>query len=351
MSVAPNMSDDKYLILHPRKPIPGCLVTIGQLSGLEAIKKLEQNPQPRRYIVRAIISDQIPLTGGIEEVMNLQPVRLLRLNENPLTIYLHHGGDNAVFYDLCPDSKGFLSHIDVEAEANLPGNAFAPARTAFNNLLDSMTNMVWIPLAVSRLELYLKGENVPLAHELLLTFQQRLEFGPLGGLHSYPLFDPHESLIREAVNSTSPFYRFMCAYRLYEGVNPLRHSIREICRKLSVADKLPSDPVVDIALLEQMGFTKEFLKSVHTVGDLHNKLTETRNRIAHFLLKSDKYVVNTSNGFHYVEYSLGGAVLLFYSHQALADLRNFYSKHLIPLTSRGQILPLKEYGDKFIIRT
>ena len=345
------MSDDEYLILNPRRPIPGCLVTIGQRSRLEPIKKLEQNPQPRRYIVRAIISDQIPLTGGIDQVMNLPPVRLLRLNENPLTVYLHHGADKAVFYDLSADSNGFLSYIDVEVEANLPSDTFRPARTAFNNLLDTLVNMVWIPLAVSRLELYLKGEKVPLAHELLLTFQQEIKFGPLGGLHSYPLFDPHESLIREAVNSGSPFYRFLCAYRLFEGINPLRHSIREICRKLSVTEKLPFDPVIDVDLLEQLGFTKEFLKSVHTLRDLHDKLTETRNRIAHFLLKGDKYIVNTSNGFHYVEYALGGAVLLYYSHQALVDLRNFYRKKLEPLTSRGQILPLKEYGDKFIIRT
>ena len=117
-----------------------------------------------------------------------------------------------------------------------------------------------------------------------------------------------------------------------------------------MTEKLPSDPTVDVKILRELGFKDDFIKGIKTVNDLRGKLTEMRNRIAHFLTKSDSVPVNTSDGFNYYEYALGGAVLLQYSHEALIELKKFFSTYLQPKMQRGEILPMKEYGDMFIIK-
>jgi len=343
-------STDNYIIVHPTKPVPTGLVTICHESKLDKIRCIESERKRRRYIVRGIVSDHIPLAGGIEEIMTAPVNRLIPIRENPLTMYLHYGGSNAVYYDLWPNDDGFLSHVDVEIETDLPSNTFSPARTALNDLMDAIVNVVWIPVVISRLDLYLKGEDEPLLHQLLLTFRDRLELGPIGGIHCFPLFSAHEALVREAITSTSPFYRFLCAHRLYDGIGPLRKKIKELCKRFSVTEKLPSDPTVDVKILSELGFKDDFIKGIKTVNDLRGKLTEMRNRIAHFLTKSDSVPVNTSDGFNYYEYALGGAVLLQYSHEALVELKKFYSTYLRPRMQRGEILPMKEYGDMFIIK-
>jgi hypothetical protein len=343
------MAED-HLILEPRAPKPGCLAVVAPVSRIPFLESLEQKVEARRYIVRAVVSDQVPLVGRLDELMASRPVGLVQLQTNPMTAYVHHGGRNAVFFDLHGNADGWLSHIDTEVECDLPRRALEPARTQLNSLLDTVVGSFWMPLVITRLELYLKGDQQVLLRQLVLPFTQGVRYGLLGGWGSFPPFDPYESLLREALSSSSPFYRFLCAYRLYEGMNALRRTLRELATKVGSSVKLPSDPKLDLEMLGAMGFRKEFLQGIQTVGDFHAKLTETRNRVAHFLLRGDEFVVNTSNGFYYDTYSMGATALLHYAHEALVDLRRHYESHLSSKLRVGEVLPLVEQRDMFVIR-
>jgi hypothetical protein len=128
----------EYVMVDPRTPLPGCLVVLAKRERLDDLKAIQERRERIRYVATAHVSDQIPLGGGLDEVMASRPSRFARITENPQTIYLHQGGRSAVFFDLYPNADGVLTHIDVEVEATLPSNALAAARTALNRLLDTL---------------------------------------------------------------------------------------------------------------------------------------------------------------------------------------------------------------------
>lgn len=227
---------------------------------------------------------------------------------------------------------------------------FDLARTAVNDLLDNLQGRVWLPLSIMRIDLYVKGEPYPLAHQLILPYPVGLKIEPLGGIHQYPAFSFYEAVLREAIISTSPYYRLLCAYRLYEGLSKLREWMKKLSEKFGINDKLPKDPIVDRDLIKGIGLNEDFLKGVQKISDLFNKFSELRNRVAHFFLKNDDRPLLFSHGPTYYEYSLAGAVLLYYSNLAYKELANYFTQKLSGKLARGMILPLKKNKDQFILR-
>jgi len=228
------MNTEEYIIAKPPLPTPFCLATIFPVSQTENLYRIETEKKWHIYTVRAVISENIPLAGLVPELINQSSKSLLTINGNPLTIYLHHSGFNAIFYDLVPRQNGELSHIDVQVEADHPDATFAPARTAVNQLLDTLMRELWLPLTIIRLDVFEENNDKPLLHELHIPFQMKLSFGPMGGYDSFPLFAPCEALVRETIEATSPYYRFLCAYKLFDAVNQLRYKIRKYAEKFGV---------------------------------------------------------------------------------------------------------------------
>jgi hypothetical protein len=158
-----------------------------------------------------------------------------------------------------------------------------------------------------------------------------------------------ESLAREAICSSSPFYRFLCAYRLYEGTGALRSKLRQMCVDASVKEPLPKDLKVDrdlLAAMELGGLAEEDLR---TVGDLHGKLTTMRNMVAHFLLARGEKVppLHTSEGYSYQAFSSAGAALLHYGVNALHELSQFFQQHLGPKVMVGSVLPMQAQRERY----
>ncbi|MEA3223758.1 MAG: hypothetical protein U9P49_11425, partial [Thermodesulfobacteriota bacterium] len=248
----------EYYVVNPKEPLAGCLSVVATKSQYERIGQIERKRKARRFLARSFLSDHIPLCGGIGDIISRKTHHLLNVNEDPLSIYLHHGSRNAIFYDLKPDENGLLEYIEVEIEAKLLSITFASARTAVNELLDSLQRRVWLPLSLMRIDLYIKGELEPLAHQLILPYPSGLQIGPLGGIHQYPAFSFYEAVLREAILSTSPYYRLLCAYRLYEGLNKLRAWMKNISEEFNIKDKLPKDPLVNKNLMKGLGFDDSF---------------------------------------------------------------------------------------------
>lgn len=339
---------DTFKIFWPRHAIPGSLAVIGTTDQAGRLIALERAAKRSLYSVRAVLSDHIPLKGSLSELVETRHYSPIVLNENPLTIYLHHGGGAAVFFDLCGDDEGRLSHIRVEVEADVPLAAFQAARTAINQLLDTLMRRMWLPLVVARLELIDANED-PLAHQLLLPFYSNLQISPLGGIHQCPAFSELESLAREAICATSPYYRLLCAHRLYDGTAHVRSWLRKTAASLNVGAPLPKDLPVDHGLLEGLGFPAEAREGIRSVNDLHGKLTDLRNQVAHFLLSKDgrQSPLHVSDGHTYLVFSIAGAALLHYGFRTLHELFGYFRQHLEARLTRGSILPLKEQRARF----
>lgn len=342
---------DLYVLVDPKRPLPCSLGVVVRQSRIETLAAVEREGKELTFVVRAVLSDHIPLAGSMEEILSRPSHHLLAVNENKLTIYLHHGGRNAVFFDLvgaAPDL--WVEHIDVHMRSRYPSNCFLAARSAVSYLLDSMMRVQWLPLTIRRLDLHLESDEAPLCHQLILPFTDGVRIGPLGGIHQLGFLAAHEALIREAITTGSPYYRLLCAYRLYEGLGPLRKTLRDLAKKEGIDVSLPKPPVIDIELLKGFGFRDDFLAGIKNAEDFWKKTTEMRNGAAHFLLDDADGPVSISDGGVYHQYSLAGAVLLHYSHLAFRDLYQYTSQHFGDKLQRGSVLPLKERRDEFILR-
>jgi hypothetical protein len=339
---------DAIQIFWPRHAVPGSLAVVGTVRQAERLLTLEREAKRSLYSVHAILSDHIPLTGSLSELVDATHFSPIALNQNPLAMYLHQGGASAVFFDFAADAEGYLSHIRVEVEADAPLAAFQGARTAINQLLDTLMRRVWLPLVVARLDLF-DGSGSAIAHQLLLPFPSGLRIGPIGGVHQAKIFSELEGLAREGICATSPYYRLLCAHRLYDGTSHVRSWLRNTATQLGVDAPLPKDLSVDLALLEGLGFPEEARDGIRKVSDLHGKLTDLRNQVAHFLLtrEGSQAPLDVSDGHTYLVFSIAGAALLHYGFLTMRELSAYYQQNLNAQLSRGSVLPLPEQRSRF----
>ena len=338
------------MVVHPRQPIAGCLAVVVHRDMYPRVEAVEKKQEKQRFIARAYLSDHVPMHGGIEEILARVEYHNIKIVNSPQPIYLHHGGDKATFFDLCANPNGSLSYIEVEVETDLPSMVFAPVRTAVNQLIDSIQRGRALPLVVSRIGLHEKGSEEVLAHQLILPYPMSLEIGAIGGIHQHPAFSSYEALVREAILSSSPYYRFLCAYRLYEGLSELKKWLKTVAEKIDVEIKLPKDPKIDHALLTELGFDPDEYISVKNMNDLWQKFTPLRNHVAHFFTKSSGRALHLSSGHSYMEYSVASAILLFYANQTFDSLLLYFNHNLSGKLSIGSILPMPDKRERFIIR-
>lgn len=350
LPVGPSGSPDPFYLLFPFLPAPGILAALARQSRMEEIKAYELSKESRVWRVRGIISDSVPLSGAPEAVVERQPHNLLFLNENPLSIYLHFGGIHAVYYDLVADDERRLSYIEVGVESMLPSNAVMLARRPINALLDVLTRNHNMPLALQRIELISPNDGQPLVYQMLLPNNRGIEAGPLGGIQQAVPFAPYDAIYREALTCSSPFYRLLCAARMFEGTATIRKWLRERCEEQKILVKLPPEVPVDEQQLVRFGLAAQFVAGVKTVQDLYHRLRDLRDAIAHFLIEREGADIHVylAEGAELHRYSTAGSALLHYAHLSLEELRHFYSKHV---PQRGShILPMIQNKAQFIVR-
>jgi hypothetical protein len=220
------MPPNANVLVFPREPSTGAIGNFAKHSKTREIRRLEQERTVRPWEVRAYISDHVPLAGGADAALARPSYHLLQLNENPLWIYLHSGGRNAVYYGLFGDETGKVQYITVTVESKLPSNALLLARGPINALLDVFTRDSNMPLTVQRLDLMSPLDGDVLMSEFLIPERNGVLLGPLGGIMQVVPFAPYDALYREALTTASPFYRLLCAWKMYEGTNRIRKWIR-----------------------------------------------------------------------------------------------------------------------------
>jgi hypothetical protein len=91
---------DPYVLIDPQEPYPGTLSVLARQSRMAELDALQRQRQRRLWSVRGVISDYIPLIGDADAVLARPPYHNFHLVRSPLPIYLHSGGNRAVYYDL-----------------------------------------------------------------------------------------------------------------------------------------------------------------------------------------------------------------------------------------------------------
>src|SRR5271163_3915522 len=107
------VGSDPFYLLSPKHPALGSIAAFARQSKFEEIKEHERDRVTRTWRVRGIISDHVPLTGDPSDAIQRVQSHLFFVNENPLSMYLHSGGRNAVYYDLVGDDMDKLKYIEV----------------------------------------------------------------------------------------------------------------------------------------------------------------------------------------------------------------------------------------------
>lgn len=343
--------DGDWIQVEPKEYLPCSLGVVVPAARIDELGRVEKEAKEHHFTVRAILSDHVPLAGGMRDILERPSYHLLAVNEHKLSIYLHHGGNNAVFYDLVSgDPNGRVDHIEVAVWSRYPSNCFWSARTAVSQLLDTIIRRTLQPLTIRRMDLHLEGDDHPLCHQLVLPFDEGVRWGPLGGFHQYAFLSPYEALIREAITNGSPYYRLLCAYRLYEGLGPLRKILRDLAKRTGIdAPSLPKPPDIDVNLLRGFGIHESILSTVKNAEDFWKKSAELRHGAAHFLLEGQG-PLSLSDGPSYHEYSVVGAVLLHYANMAFRELHGYTAKHFGSQLTLGSILATVENRDLFVLR-
>jgi hypothetical protein len=354
MNASPNIPPSADMLVFPREPTPGALGIFAKNEKLQEVRELEAEKQERIWEVRGVLSDHIPLAGGADSSMARGSFHFFYVNEVSLWIYLHSGGRNAVYYELVSDPadpENRLNHIAVRVESRLPSNALMLARRPINALLDVFTRDWNLPVLIQRLELISPLDGAVLLTQMLVPHWGGVRLGPLGGILQAVPFAPYDALYREALTTSSPFYRLLCAWKIYEGTQRLRRWIREECEQRRITAKMPSDPEIDRDELIRMGFAPDFVGEIRHAGELFQRLADARHAIAHFLIERDEgdSHVYVADGVQLQFYATGSSGLLRYAHRLLEELQLFCGKH--GLIARGPaILPLPENRDQFIVR-
>jgi hypothetical protein len=351
------MADDEatfevpYVAVYPEQPTPGGLGVLVPQDRLDEMQDLQREAARRVWEVRGVVSDHIPLSGL--GALTATPEHRLFLKESPVAIWLHRGGDRAVYFDLVGDNpEKRLDYIAVKVETKLPSTAFLLAREPLSRFLDVLARGYGLPLVYQRLDLVSPRDGQLLASELIvppspkgIIFDQ-----PGSGFHQAEPFAAYDAIVREALTNPSPFYQLLCAFRLYEGTSWIRRWLRQETRRFEIDANLPSDPRIEPGELEKMGLPAQLAEGVRKANELFAKWKEARNGIAHFLLEGEEQGhVYLADGNAFQHYSIGATILLRYARQALDDLRAFYGQHLQGRHMVGSIYPMIQHRDQFIV--
>ncbi len=346
------MRKEETYIIHPSNPLPGMLGTYLPANMVETLGNIEVQKRFEIFTVRGVISDNIPLEFEIGEFLSRQSSSLIRLRENPITLNLHYGGTQAFFYDLVANQGGSLNHIEVEVEADHPNAAFQLGRTLINQFLDTLMREIWMPLTLMRLDVYRHNGEGPILQQAIIPFNRIIDFSPTGGYHTRYLFAPYESLLRETITATSPYYRVMCAYRLLEGLKFLRHQLRKLIDKVEhTLPALPKPPKVGKEIFDDFGFRFEPGTEIKDLDSLIAATKTLRDSVGHFSAKSqNENALHLSNGENFRLFSAVGAILLNYAHVGFRDLLVYFNQNLSSYVFAGSILPLPENRSMFRIK-
>ena len=218
-----------------------------------------------------------------------------------------------------PNDKGFLAKIESESfHAAHFSDAALKAHHAIMPVLSGMSVYLDVPVNVYQMDVT-EVRTGSLRISISMPFRE-----VPGGMPPIELSEEHQkyaSLYREALNSNSSNYQFLCLYRVIEGLRERRQRLRsEAAREAKETgasppiypeEKIPSTRAQQREFLNSVfpqprKWSDEALASVfieksvdRRIGNLIHKgeeLHSLRNQIAHAVLDSGEGIISIDNG-------------------------------------------------------
>lgn len=324
--------EDPLVACFPKVFFHGAFSSFCRQSRLKELQKLEdlaESGTQRRWQIRAILADELQLSTNLEKLFDKDGVKMVSLPRNPMKIWMKSGENTWIFYELVANDNGNLYAVDLTISARYPSVTILAAWYPFNALLDRLVATYCIPIYLTRIELLSPADGLPLLFQMLIPSRKLVAMDKVVGLFHVPLFASYEAIFREALNSSSPFYKLLCAFRIYEGINLLRKEIQQKAREKEVRVKLPSDPKLDPDFLILCGLSPE-IKHITNVRDLFRHFSDLRDSIAHFKLDRNgrDSQVYLAEGRELARYAIVASILLNYAHENLQSLSAFHGKYI-----------------------
>jgi hypothetical protein len=97
---------EDHVVAFPPTPTAGMLGVLVREGRVDEFRRLERENRVRIWRVRGVVSDHIPLSGDARSALAQAPQHNFFVNNPPLSIYLHAGWVNAVYYDLVANDQG-----------------------------------------------------------------------------------------------------------------------------------------------------------------------------------------------------------------------------------------------------
>ncbi len=325
--------EDPLVACSPKVFFPGAFLSFCRQSRLKELQKLEdlaESGTQRKWRIRAILADELQLSTNLQRLFDKDGVKMVSLPCSPMKIWMKSGENTWIFYELVANDNGNLYAVNLTISARYPTVTMLTAWYPFNALLDRLVAMYCVPIYLARIELLSPADGLPLIFQMLLPSLKPVAMGKVVGLFHVPIFASYDAIFREALNSSSPFYRLLCAFRIYEGINILRKEIKQKACEKEVKAKLPSDPKLDPDFLTLCGVSQDVTKKVKKVRDLFEHFSDLRDSIAHFKLDQNgrDSQVYLAEGKELSRYAILASILLNYAHENLERLRAFHGEYI-----------------------
>ena len=168
--------------------------------------------------------------------------------------------------------------------------------------------------------------------------EKRIAYG--GGFNSIQWFAPLDALEREAICSSSPFYKVLCRFRIYEGIKHyLRKELRSFANKINQKAMLPKTPRITKGELQTLRINKESISKIKTYKDVAKAFRELRNAIVHFLMKEPKSaMIMPSRGLDLSTIEKEDQILRLCNQKMIEPLWDYFNKCLSNEYNREKIL-------------
>ena len=287
--------------------------------------KANVNGNPGRYKVQLLLGKPgYPLTTerekrfiddeiGDSHIAIAKPLRERLSDDDVASILLqtNNAAGPIVFYEL-PNDEGRLGKLTAEFEANNMQNAETLAYNALNPFLSSWALHLDVPVHIENVQVTELSTGLSSMRVYTPNFVMTFPGGITPLLTDE--FCNYASLYREAMNTNSNFYRFLCLFKIIESVTFRRSRIAQEAKDAGVEvpkrvrEEVPKDNDELRALLKIVypwrnlwdGFalsqilpTEAVGKKLKTIRDNH--LEPIRVGIAHALLKSGEIRITLDN--------------------------------------------------------
>ncbi len=192
-------------------------------------------------------------------------------------------------FNLVTNAQSEFSGVTFRCRAN----TFQQARSAFHQglvpFLDYISYVANVPIIIARVN-YSDEKNKVQSFEFTTPYQEILINPTENTLH--PEMLPVYALYREAKNTMSPLYRFLCYYKILEGIyNHLRPEIYRLAREHSVDLSSKKETIPDD---REMHTNHNTLVGRPIKDFFDRELSDYRNDVAHYILDSGTFLSVTN---------------------------------------------------------